>query len=500
MSSKTGDRPNFLFIISDQHRRDTLGCYGSQVCQTPSLDRLAAEGVLFENAFSTNVICAPSRATLITGRYPRTHGVITNGIPLPNAEITIPQVLAEAGYRTTAIGPMNLAPHDLGENFPGRRDDYISPESFAWHRAGRPMPLPYHGFQHVIPRIGYPDDVAQHYRELVAIDPKLPELWEKENALEPPSGAPSSWKSGMPEEHSSSVWLADKAIRCLENFAREENPFFLHVGFPDPHFPFAPVAPWCNMYDPADVPMPHRSKEEVATKCKDYRRRLERFDKAWPYHPLDMPEVHIREIIAHYYGMVSQLDHNIGRILARLEELGLADNTVVIFLPDHGEHLGDHWLIYKCCVLDELFHLPMIWRFPVNFPAGRRIEELVSYVDVMPTILSLAGLSSPRGVQGVPFDGALTGHPFPGRDAVLLENDQEDNRGWVRTIRTPRYHMSCHKPEGDGELYDLRHDPHELVNRWDDPAFRPVRSDLFEQLVDLMLAAADPKPRRVAYC
>ena len=500
MSNKTRDRPNFLFIISDQHRRDTLGCYGSRVCQTPNLDKLAKDGVLFENAFSTSVICAPSRATLITGRYPRTHGVITNGIPLSENEVTTPQALMEAGYRTAAVGHTNLSPHDLNEDFPGRPAGYTSPESFAWHRAGRPMPSPYHGFQKVIPRIGYPDDAAAHYRELVAIDPTLPDLWKKENALEPPSGAPSSWKSGMPEKHSSSVWLADKAIGCLEEFAREEDPFFLHVGFPDPHFPFAPVAPWCDMYDPADVPMPHRNREEVTTKCADYRRRIDRFAKAWPYHPLDMPEAHIREIIAHYYGMVSQLDHNIGRILNRLDELNLADNTVVVFLPDHGEHLGDHWLIYKCCVLEELFHLPMIWQWRGRFPAGQRVARMVSYVDVMPTLLALAGVTAPRGVQGESFTTALTGGTFAGREAVLLENDQEDNLGWVRTIRTGRYHMNLYQPEDDGELYDLEEDPHELVNRWADAAFKEVRGHLSEEMVKQMLRAADPRPRRVAYC
>ena len=500
MSNETGDRPNFVFIISDQHRRDTLGCYGSSVCRTPSLDRLAADGVLFENAFGVNVVCSPSRATLITGRYPRTHGVIINGIPLPRTEITLPQVLAEAGYRTAAVGHLDLEPHDLGENFPGRPAGYVSPESYAWQRAGKPMPVPYHGFQHVVPRIGFPDDVAQHYRDLMAIDPKLPELWLQKNALEPPSGAPSSWKSGMPEAHSSSVWLADKAIGCLENFARDNVPFFLHVGFPDPHFPFAPVAPWCHMYDPADVPMPHRSRDEVTTTCQDYCRRLDRFAKAWPYHPLDMPEAHMREIIAHYYGMVSQLDHNIGRILTRLDELGLGDNTVVVFLPDHGEHLGDHWLMYKCCVLDELCHLPMIWRWRGKFPAGQRVAGMVSYVDVMPTFLSLAGVPVPRGVQGGPFTPALNGETFAGRDAVLLENDLENNRSWVRTIRTPRHHMNLYEPAGDGELYDLEEDPHELVNRWADRSFSEIRGHLSEEMVKLMLRAADPKPRRVAYC
>ena len=343
-------RPNFVFIMTDMQRRDSLGCYGNGVAQTPNLDRLGGEGVIFDHAYSANVICMPSRATLITGRYPRTHGVITNGVALSPDEITLGACLAEAGYSTAAVGKTHLTPHSHGEFPAGSGRTYVGPEMRAWHEAGREYPLPYYGFQDLKTHQGHPSDGTHHYKELVAIDPKLPELWEQENALAPPTGAPSSWKSGMPEEHSSSVWVADKTMGFIDRFSTEGKPFFIQVGFPDPHFPYCPVAPWCDMYDPADVPMPNRSPDEVGLKSGHYRRRLERFEQGLGYHPCEMPEAYVREIIAHTYGMVSQIDDNVGRIAKHIEERGLADNTIIVFLTDHGEHIGDHYLIYKAVV------------------------------------------------------------------------------------------------------------------------------------------------------
>ena len=490
--------PNFVFIMTDQQRRDSLGCYGNGVARTPNLDRLAGEGVIFDHAYTANVVCMPSRVTLLTGRYPRAHGVITNGFVTPMDEITLGACLAGVGYATAAVGKTHLTPPAYGEYPPGSGKTYIGPETRPWHEAGRDYPLPYYGFEHMMTHQGHPDDWTHHYRELVAIDPKLPELWKQEHALAPPTGAPSSWKSGMPEEHSSSVWVADKTIAFIDRFQAEGKPFFIQVGFPDPHFPYSPVAPWCYMYDPADVPMPNRSPEEVRLKSGHYRRRLERFEKALGYHPREMPEAYVREIIAHTYGMVSQIDHTVGRIVKHIEERKLAENTIVVFLTDHGEHLGDHYLIYKAVVYDELYHLPMIWWGPGHLAKGRRVEEMVSFVDFMPTVLDLAGVKEPRGVQGRSFRKALAGEAFKGRDATLMEDDDEDNSAFCRTIRTARYHMTYHLPEREGELYDMQDDPKQLVNRYNDRAYRNARAELFEIMSIEMMLACDPKPEQVA--
>ena len=498
MPTDSKSQPNFIVLLTDQQRRDSLGCYGNQIAQTPNLDRLADEGVIFDNAFAANAICMPSRATLLTGRYPRTHGVITNGVPLSDDEITVGECLAGAGYATAAVGKTHLTPHSLGEFPPGSGKVYAGPETREWHSSGKDYPLPYCGFQHMMTHQGHPGDGTHHYKELIAIDPTLPELWERENALEPPTGAPSSWKSAMPEEHSSSVWIADKTIAFIDQFTGDGKPFFIQTGFPDPHFPYCPVAPWAGMYDPADVPLPNRSPEEVALKSEHYRRRLERFEKSLGYHPTEIPEAYVREIIAHTYGMVSQIDHNVGRIVKHLEDRGLADNTVIVFLTDHGEHLGDHHLIYKAVVYGELYHLPMIWWAPGRLADGRRISELVSFIDFMPTILDLAGVAEPRGIQGRSIRPALVAQAFEGRDAVLVEDDDEDNRQFCRTIRTARYQMTYHLPGREGELYDMHEDPKQLVNRYNDAAYHNVKAELFEIMSVEMMYACDPKPLQIA--
>lgn len=487
-------KPNFVFILTDQQRRDSLGCYGNPVIRTPNLDRLAGEGVVFENSFTANVVCMPSRASLLTGRYPRAHRLIINGMPLSSDEITLPQVLSDDGYRTAAVGKIHLSPHKEP------RTSYRSPEGPEWHAENRPMPMPYYGFQQTQLALGHPDDWTDYYRELKSIDPELPALWKPERALRPLTGAPSSWKSAMPEAHHSSTWVADKAIERLEESAVRDDPFFLFVGFPDPHFPYCPPAPWCDRYDPEAVPMPRRRRDEAEGKPEDYQERLRKFAKSLPYHPMDIPDAHVREIIAHTYGMVSLLDKNVGRIMAALDRLDLTEETVVVFTSDHGEHLGDHWLIYKCAPYDELIRLPMIWRWPGRFPPGSRIPGLFSHVDVMPTMLELTGISNPRGVQGQSFVPALCGQEVQGRPWVFLEDDEADGIGFLRTLRTPDLRISYYLPQRDGELYDLREDPDEFVNRWSDPKYRAVREELLLLMLEAAMQACDPKPERTYLC
>ena len=484
-------RPNFLVILTDQQRRMDMGCYGNSVCRTPNLDRLAGEGVTFDNCYVQNVICSPSRASLLTGRYPRAHGLITNGVPLSEDEITLPQVLADNGYRTAAAGKLHLTPYgDTPEN--------DTPESYRFWREGREFPLPYYGFQQVRLASGHGSDHTHYYRDLLAIDPELPKLFDQSTALKPPSGAPSSWKSALPEEHHSSTWVANETINFLDGFAKGDDPFFMFMGIPDPHFPYCPPAPWCDMYDPASVPMPRRRRDEVEGKPSDYQWRLERFAKAWPYHPLDMPDDHIREIIAHTYGMVSLLDKHVGRVLDHLDRLGLADDTVVVFSTDHGEHLGDHWLIYKASPYDELTHIPMIWRWPGHFSAGMRQDGFVGMFDTMPTILELAGVDPPRGVQAASLLDGLSDPKWSGRPWVLAEDDDIDPSMHLRTLHTPRYRMSCYFERGDGEMYDMEKDPDEFRNVWNDPAYARDKDELLRLMLHAVVDATDPKPKPVA--
>ena len=503
MANATGSavtkRPNFVFVLTDQQRRDSLGCYGNSIAQTPNIDRLARDGVVFDNAFTTCVVCMPARASILTGRTPQTHGAATNGCRLDPREITMPQVLADAGYRTAHVGKCHLSPHsDHAPLISGDEPNYLSPECPAFWAQKRSFALPYYGFQQALVCSGHGADWMHYHDELVARDPKLPALLKQESALQPPSGAPSSWKSAIGQQHHCTTWIGDHAIELLEGFSQGDDPFFLFVGIADPHFPYCPPAPWCDMFDPRSVPMPRRRRDEVNNTSRTYARALQHFRQAWPYDPLDIPEHHIREIIAHTYGMVAMLDHTVGRIMGALQRLNLSDNTIVIFTTDHGEHLGDHWLVYKAVFYDELCHVPLIWSCPTRFAAEMRSEGIVSHLDLMPTILALAGVAQPRGIQGASYAQGRATAQVSGRPYAYFEDDAEDGRLYARSVRTRDYRLSYYLPDGDGDLFDLRNDPDEFENRWNDPVFSSDRAAMMELLLQACIEATDPKPQRLA--
>ena len=491
--AKQTRRPNVMIFIMDQQRRDSLGCYGNNTIQTPNLDKIAEGGVIFDNAFTTNPVCMPSRASMLTGRYPLAHGVKTNGIALPQSEITLPDILKKNGYKTASVGKIHLSPltAELDED---------SPESMKHWEAGHRMPLPYYGFQKVRLCDGDLFDWTDYYLYLKEKDEKLLELLKKENALTKPTGSPSSWKLALPEEYHASTWIGDESIKFLEGYVKENAPFLMHISFPGPHFPYVPPAPYCYMYDQTSVPMPRRTIEETINGSKYLKIRLEKLGKVLGYSPLDMPEEYIREIIAHTYGLVTLVDKNIGRIIKKVEELNLSDNTIILFISDHGEHLGDHWLIYKALVYDELIRIPMIWKFPGHLLTGKRLNGMVSNIDIMPTILDLAGIEVPYGVQGNSIRAGLEGRDWNGRDCIIVQDDDPRTNDYNHTLRTNRYRLTRYAELGIGELYDFEDDPNEFKCVFDDPRYKKVRDELILQMLDMGLKSIDPLPTGKALC
>ena len=416
----------------------------------------------------------------------------------------MPQVLAAQGYRTASVGKIHLAPVADPDPESGIGvDGYESPEAQSYWSTGKRPPLPYYGYQQVRLCDAHGSASQDYLDDLVALDPGLPGLLDEENALAPPSGAPSSWKSAMPEEHHSSTWVADESIKLLEQYVAGDDPFFLTASIPDPHFPYCPPAPWCDMYDPASVPLPRYHEDQIRTASAYLRMRFERMVEHAGRTAMEMPEAHLREIIAHTYGMVSLLDKQVGRLIDSLKRLGLAENTIVAFTTDHGEHLGDHGFIYKVMPYDELYHLPLIWWAPGRFGGPRREPGIVSHVDLMPTMLDLAQIDCPRGVQGRSYRQSLDGadpSPFEGRPWAYIEDDDADGESYLRTLWTGRYRMSYYLPHAEGMLFDLESDPHEYLNRWHDPALRSVRCEMTELMLRAAIEAADPAPPRLAIC
>jgi len=524
----TADRPNVLFVHTDEQRADTLGCYGADVA-TPNVDRLARRGVTFEAAHCTHPLCMPSRGTLLTGRYPSAHGCWRNGIPLPGEERAIAELLSGAGYATGLFGKAHFTPYggdpdehpeavNSGINDVDPEDCWAFWESFDG---------PYYGFEELAMTVahGEPGLAGGHYgRWLAEHHPDTRELFRQSAAVggrEPPL---NSWVSAAPVELHPSTWVADRTIEFVDDHAGER-PFFAWVGIPDPHFPYDPPAEYAKRYDPEDV---RRPVDPDGAVWGDDPPRYVRYHLAEKY-GVDwrtVPEAKRREVIAHYHAMVDLLDDAVGRILAALEDRGIADETVVVFTSDHGDWLGDHGLFQKGLPhTRELTRIPWVVRWPGVAVPGRRVKAPTSQLDLMPTLLDAAGVDVPYGVQGESLRPVLTGERDALRPYALVEHRheayregsffvrnagvtadkaglQDDIVNWgpepigVRTVYADGYRLS-HVQGADrehGELFDLEADPGETDDLWN--TGHPAQSRLYERLAEALVDAADPLPER----
>lgn len=329
-ASAQNARPNVLLITNDQLRGDCLGALGNPVIRTPHLDRLAAEGTLFEQYFVQCPQCVPSRSAMHTGRYPHVNRTPSNLFRLPDTEQTLATILGRNGYTTAVCGELPFAP----TNFLG-------------------------GFQKVV--AGF----TEYQASLLAEGYALKGIAHAAAIKEKFQAVPAPW----PDEIDESAFFADKAIGFLS--AHRESPFFLHVNYRRPHHPFDPPKPFDTMYDGAAFPASHRRDGEMKNKPPGQQRALENtvgFDLR-TITPADL-----NRIKSYYYGMISENDKYIGKILDHLRSTGLAERTIVIFNADHGEMLGDHGLVYKGGYFyDEVVHVPLIVR--ARQDRGREARE-----------------------------------------------------------------------------------------------------------------------------
>ena len=378
------NRPNVLVIMTDQQRGDSLGCYGNDICQTPNLDRFASQGMIMDSAFVANSVCTPNRASLMTGRYPSAHGARCNGIPLSDREITLPQVLAANGYATGSFGKIHLQPTRILTCSRPYMPNTMSYESLhywinqkelwndAFWDAGEMFPRPYYGFQEVELTIGHTGHVTSYGHYGKWLDRNHPEMVgadTKARALPGGVGAALSWKSALPAELHSTNWAVDRTIDFIDmqhGEGSDGRPFCTFCSIPDPHHAFAPPEPYCNMYNDADIKIPPRREGDLEAKPPHY---LDCYNGDNRVHGMPpgfsrkTPESHYREVIAHTYGMITLIDDAVGRLLKHLDDMGLADDTLVLFTSDHGDLLGDHGLVFKGpLLLDGCVRVPMIWR------------------------------------------------------------------------------------------------------------------------------------------
>jgi arylsulfatase A-like enzyme len=526
------ERPNFLFIITDQHRADHLGCYGNTLLRTSNIDGLAARGTLFERCYVASPVCMPNRATWLTGRMPSLHGVRSNGIPLHFSNVTFPELLRASGYRTALVGKSHLqnmterpparGPLDAAVAHMGGLDeatraridtaDYEQERPSRWRDPSHHIETPYYGFDEVQLCNGHGDDTFGDYERWATLkEPLLERLRGRVHATADSRYAtPQAWRTRVPEELYSTHYIAERAVEWLDRHARHRasEPFFLVLSFPDPHHPFTPPGRYWDLYDPADVAAPRTcgapgDGTPAHVQWLHAQRASGRavLDTAMPFAVTPREAC---EAIALTYGMIAMIDERIGRVLATLQGTDLAPHTVVVFTSDHGDFMGDHGLMLKGAVhYQGLIRVPLIWAEPQGRSATRCFE-LAATLDIGPTVLARAGIAAPNGMQGRTLPGAGSDAGAPEPDSILIEEDtQAANLGFdhpirVRTLVTKRFRLSLYLGTEWGELYDLAEDPHEERNLWNDGTTREIRSSLILMLTQKMMTMCDRSPLATA--
>jgi choline-sulfatase len=470
------NRPNILWICSDQQRADTIHALGNDRIRTPHLDRLAADGVAFTHAFCQSPVCAPSRASFLTGRYPRTTRCRQNGQSIPPYERLLPRILADHGYVCGLAGKLHLASCSQGKVEQRIDDGYA-----VFHWSHHPQP-------------DWPENAYQQW------------LAGKSASWDALYAAPEQdWvKPGVPAELHQTTWCAEMAI----DFLREQagRPWLCSVNMFDPHHPFDPPAEYLSRYQPSEMPLPKSRPGELANKP-----RYQRLDHAGAHNQpgflaaatLSGPQQ--QRITAAYYAMIELIDAQVGRMLAALEDSGQRDNTIVVFMSDHGELLGDHGLYLKGPhFYDESVRVPLIISWPGRCLSGLCADALVELVDVAPTLLELIGLTPEPGMQGRSLAPICRGTcpPSAHRDHVYAEYDNSwtHHRSYGTMLRTRQAKIVVYHGTEPGELYDLEHDPEEFVNLWDSPEHADLKQQMLKRCFDASVFTMDPLPeRRGAY-
>lgn len=498
--------PNILLITSDQQHFSTLGAINPRI-RTPALDRLCAGGTRFSRAYCPNPTCTPTRASILTGMYPSQHGAWTLGTKLFEDVPTVGDGLSAGGYFTALIGKAHFQPTASRPGMESIECQPVLRDLEFW----RNFHGPWYGFEHVeTARMhGAESHVGGHYA-----------VWMEENGLKNWRDYFEDWPDdpvkraqiyasrewALPEEFHYTRWTGERTVAAIEQSG--DRPFFIWSSFHDPHPPYLVPAPWATMYDPDDMEPGRLIAGEHETNPIHFQKTLEEDPGYWEEagggeaihgsgcHLHD--EAELRKNMACYYGMVSFMDSEIGRILDALEKSGKAENTLVIFTSDHGHFLGQHGLVAKAIhMYEDLLKVPFIASWPDRIPAGAVSEDLQCLVDLAPTFLAAAGC---------PVPGIMTGHNqlsnwgdgTHARDSVVVENHHGTRSFHMRTFVTERYKITVYRDGVDGELFDLEEDPGEIKNLWHEPAARELKSRLFHEFLQATLRDEPMRMPRIA--
>ncbi len=444
--------PNILFVLTDQQRPDSLGCYGQKLPTSPNLDKMASEGVLFTNAFSCQPVCGPARAVLQTGLYATETGCYRNCIALKQNDKTIAKYLTKSGYDVGYVGKWHLASNCL----PTKEE--IGPK-FKYTKKAVPLDL----------RGGYNS------------------FWRASDALEFTS---KSYKGHVFDAATNKInykgqyrvdFLTDQVLSYLETRDKIK-PFFLFVGYLEPH---------------------QQNRMIVFGKIEGPKGSSERFKDYDPPGDLIGTQGNWRKYYPNYLGCCNSIDYNMGRILAKLEELHLKNDTIIVYTSDHGCHFKTRNSEYKRSCHDASIRVPLIIRGP-GFKGGKKITDLVSLIDLPPTVLYIAGAEVPNYMHGRPLHDIVTGtaKDWPSEIFVQISESQVGrairNKKWKYSVRAPfktgflRAHSDVYYEDF---LYDLEKDPFEKQNLVEKSEYSSIRTQLAEDLIRKMKEANESAPK-----
>jgi arylsulfatase A-like enzyme len=472
------ERPNILWICTDQQRWDTLTALGNPHIRTPHLDRLAASGVSFSRTYCQNPVCTPSRASFMTGCYPTSVHVHRNGnshFPQEWIPRLAPRLFRDAGYDCALVGKLHLSsPFQRVE--PRFDDGY---RIFEWSHQPKPEP-------------NWPVEQHAYHRWLRDKGVEWAKLYKARKI----DGYPAPYQAGMPERYHEITWASQLAQSWMRGGVRK--PWFASLHIFAPHPPFDPAPEYLERMKPSSIPEPLYRQGEEAIQA-----RFQPIDHqtAKPVPPSTYAARHMK---ASYYAMVEHIDHEVGQMLDTLEATGQRDNTIVVFTSDHGEMLGDHCLRAKGCRFFEgAVRVPLLISWPGRFRKGFTSDALVELTDILPTLLEASGLPVPEHIDGKSLVKLLQGQPgAPTQHRTVVRSEYHDSlqlpgHSRATMIRDDRYKLVVYHGTGQGELFDLGEDPSEFNNLYSQPAGSAVQARMTAQMLDEIATHADLGQPRV---
>ena len=446
------ERPNIVFIVTDQQRLDTIGAYGSSICKTPNIDRLAERGMRFTRAYTPCGLCSPVRASLLTGTYPHDHDALTNNklhpvrTELPPERDVLTPALKSAGYQMASIG--------------------------KWHVNSEHDPVDF-GYDRHVPLGAYAERRKQT---------GIPFLPEHNNYVVPTSATDSVDASDCRQ-----AFLTDETIQTISDFNQSDDPFFVRLDFHGPHAPNVIPEPYASMYEPFAIP-PWANYDDPLDEKPAVQREKRRH---WGTDKMTWEDW--QPIVAHYFGEITLIDAQVGRVMDHLDTLGIADDTAIVFTADHGDTMGAHRIWNKDYTMyDGIYHVPFIVSWPgVTSPGSTCDEYIHHFIDLTATFPEIAGIQAPPNIHGSSLVSLMHGEAQNRvREAYCEFHGCHMGLYTLRMLQTDRWKYVLHTNDID-ELYDHETDSDEMINLAERPESAPILKDLRSRIVDWMAKTDD---------